>query len=542
MSQVQTKNKIYKSPMQKLVKFFEQSRDQWKAKCLEAKALVRQLKNKVNQLETSRTLWKNKVVALKAELAERDKKEHDLQVQLEELKKKEAALIKSQSKVEIESFNTTPSRHTYSLGYIMLFLEFVLKGSVSLRGASRCLEIINSFFQLLGPTPSYYSGRMWLIRLGYYKLTRAKEHALDWIWIIDHTIQIGHIKCLVIFGIRLCNLPQPGCCLKHEDMEPITLLPVTKSNGQVVYEQLEETIKKTGVPIEIVGDHASDLKTGIDEFCQVHPNTCHIYDIKHKGAAILKRELKHDELWEEFTKLATQTKNQLQQTPLAFLAPRKQKTKARYMNVNELTKWGRNILNFLEEQEQNPNPKFDHTKITEKLGWITQFQTSLTQWEELFYVVTITEDFVRTQGIYYNCMVDLSFLLPFDSVRCQTNRVIDELLDFVSQESKKCQSSSRRLLGSSEVLESAFGKQKNLERQQSQSGFTDLMLAIAAMVSITTDKVVQAALETVSTADVIRWYKETFGPSVQVQRNEFLPANKNKEEKRDQSNTQAIPT
>lgn len=152
MNQVQ-ENKIYKSPMRKLVKFFEQSRDQWKAKCLEAKVLVRQLKNKVNQLETSRYRRKNKVAALKAELAEQNKKEHELQVQLETLKKK-AALVKSPDLALVEPFNVIPSRHTYSLGYIMLYLELVLKGSVSLRGASRSIFIFNSFYQLPGPTPS----------------------------------------------------------------------------------------------------------------------------------------------------------------------------------------------------------------------------------------------------------------------------------------------------------------------------------------------------------------------------------------------------
>ena len=135
------------------------------------------------------------------------------------------------------------------------------------------------------------------------------------------------------------------------------------------------------------------------------------------------------------TPLATQTKNQLQQTPLANRTPRKLKTKARYMNVNSLAKWGRQALNFLLEQEINPNPQFDHQQILEKLGWLTQFQTHLTQWEELFHVVITTEDFVRSLSLYYNCVVDLSFILPFDSESFQTNRVIDELLYFVNQES-----------------------------------------------------------------------------------------------------------
>jgi len=41
--------KTYKSPQYKLVPFFAQSRDQWKAKCRGAKARLKQLKKKVQR-------------------------------------------------------------------------------------------------------------------------------------------------------------------------------------------------------------------------------------------------------------------------------------------------------------------------------------------------------------------------------------------------------------------------------------------------------------------------------------------------------------
>lgn len=124
------------------------------------------------------------------------------------------------------------------------------------------------------------------MRIGYYKLTRPKEQADDWIWIIDNTIQCGQEKCLLIVGIRLSALPAAETILNHDDLEPLALFPVTKSNGEIVYQQLEETMKKTGVPREIINDCGSDIKAGIDLFCGKHPETCFIYDIKHKATAI----------------------------------------------------------------------------------------------------------------------------------------------------------------------------------------------------------------------------------------------------------------
>jgi len=61
--------KTYKSPLRKLVRFFEKSRDQWKAKCLEAKATAKGLKHRIRYLEQSRAEWKTKAKELEQELA-----------------------------------------------------------------------------------------------------------------------------------------------------------------------------------------------------------------------------------------------------------------------------------------------------------------------------------------------------------------------------------------------------------------------------------------------------------------------------------------
>ena len=60
----------YKSPQRKLVRFFEKSRDQWKAKCQTAKATVKRLQNRVRFLERSKTEWKRRAQGLEQEVAQ----------------------------------------------------------------------------------------------------------------------------------------------------------------------------------------------------------------------------------------------------------------------------------------------------------------------------------------------------------------------------------------------------------------------------------------------------------------------------------------
>lgn len=60
--------KAYKSPRRKLVRFFEKSRNQWKAKCLQAKATAKGLKHRIRYLEQSKADWKAKAKELEHEL------------------------------------------------------------------------------------------------------------------------------------------------------------------------------------------------------------------------------------------------------------------------------------------------------------------------------------------------------------------------------------------------------------------------------------------------------------------------------------------
>jgi hypothetical protein len=394
-------------------------------------------------------------------------------------------------------------------------------------------EVVVSFFQLPLPSPSWSSGRFWLLRLGYYKLTRPKESSDDWVWIVDHTVQTGEDKCLVILGLRLPSLPPAGTCLSHEDAEPIALLPVKKSNGEIVYQQLESAVEKTGVPREIIGDKGTDLNAGVEKFCLAHPETSYIYDVKHKTAAILKRELASDETWQEFTQLAAKTKRRVHQTPLAFLAPPNQKSKARYMNVDRLIRWGRNVLAFLDTRNGEKSELYDPEMLHLKLGWITGFREPLNEWGELLGIITTTENFVRNQGLYRGASRDLKKILTSPAHTKRTRQVQKELIGFVAEESFKAKP-NERLLGSSEVIESVFGKLKRLEKDQAKNGFTGMLLSIAATVSSTTREIIQEAMETVPTKKVLEWCRKNIGQSIQSKRKKAFVFPKNEEQKWDQ--------
>jgi hypothetical protein len=424
--------------------------------------------------------------------------------------------------------NGLPGHH-YTVLQIFYWISLVLFAAVGLRGASRAMEITMQAFNLNIEVPSWYSGRLWLMRLGYFKLTRPKTLADDWVWIVDHSVQIGPEKCFVILGIRLSNLPIDRA-LRYEDVEPIELVPVRKSNGEIVYEQLKAAKDKTGIPREIIADKGSDIKSGIERFCKENEGTCYIYDIKHALAILLKKELESDSSWESFIELCRNTKQRVQQTELASLAPPNQKSKARYMNVDVLINWGRQIITFLNKGEKEISKQFDFEKVKEKLGPIRFYHDKIEKWSNMMNIISSTENLIRKNGIYMNVHLDLENKLAELSLGDREKVFKNNVVNFVKSESLNAKP-EEHLLGSSEIIESLFGKQKYIEKQQSKNGFTGLLLSLAAIVSDTTKDVIQKAMETIKTKTIIEWYKKNIGKSVQSKRATALSSKKIKEQK-----------
>lgn len=60
----------FRSPVSKLVRFFQSSRDKWKSKCQQAKEERKRLKQRVGKLEASRDQWKEKCRQLQGEMKE----------------------------------------------------------------------------------------------------------------------------------------------------------------------------------------------------------------------------------------------------------------------------------------------------------------------------------------------------------------------------------------------------------------------------------------------------------------------------------------
>ena len=220
----------------------------------------------------------------------------------------------------------------YPISIIALSLRLVLQAGTSLRGATAAMALFVQQGFASFAVPCFSTIRSWLLRVGCYALSRPLDRTVRWVWLIDHTIQIGSLKLLVILGCPLAKVPFGERASQLADWQLVALVPMEKSNGAAVEIELEKAIQRTGAPYLIVSDQGSDLLKGIADFQSWYPRTLHVPDVAHYGANVLENAWNHQPRWQEFLHNLQSVAAQLRQTPTAYRLPPKQRPKARFMN------------------------------------------------------------------------------------------------------------------------------------------------------------------------------------------------------------------
>lgn len=410
-------------------------------------------------------------------------------------------------------------RRWYPILMIVMCIKLVLQAAISFRAAPKAIHIALSQFAAVKnqAIPTYKSISRWLTQVGLYKLNCPKEQANDWALITDNSVQIGPHKLLVILGVRLSKLQ--GKALTFEDMEVLVMEIHEKSDEKSVCKALEKAQKKVGKVAMVCADDGPDLKGGIVLFCKEY-NVGRVFDTIHKIGTFLKKLLEKDPKWQDFASAAAEAKRKMQQTQAAHLAPPNQRTKSRFLNIEILVHWGIDIMLALE------SPKHPDKALLEKYcGWIRQHTELLEQLKQMALISQKVRQHIREHGIcvttgnQINTMLEKALELSnFNEQACEYAGM---LIDFFHEQSKVVPD-GQVWVGSSEIIESLFGKLKNLEQDQSKGGFTSLILGAVACVGKVDADIVSAAMRQVNTVDVDAWLKEQMGPTLLSKRRKAL--------------------
>jgi len=365
--------------------------------------------------------------------------------------------------------------------------------------------------------PCFSAIRSWLLRVGHYALTKPLDKLTPWVWLADHTIQIGVQKVLVILGCPISQVPFGERALQLTDLQLVALVPMEKSNGTLVEAELKQAVERTGCPRLIVSDQGSDLKKGITDFQDRNARTAYVPDVAHYGANQLEHAWADQPRWQQFIKELQNTSAKVRQTKSAYLLAPRMRAKARFMNVAVQLRFARRVLKLLLRD-------IPHAKATEYYGWLKDYQDDLAVWEREHSLVKTMIEMVRIDGLHTATGLALEQAWGEIGTRESTVRVADGLREYVTKHQPT--EPGERFVASTEILESSFGKFKRIEGQQSQDGVTGLVLTMGAMVGSCTDAELKDALEKTPEKKVDNWIANVLGKSMQWFRRQFFAETK----------------
>lgn len=404
-------------------------------------------------------------------------------------------------------------------------------GAVSFRGVAAILKILANFFPQIQKVPAFTTVRLWVIRCGLYKLNMFLERAHDWVIIMDHTIQIGNLKVLIVLGLRLSQLPKDRA-LSLRDVHPLFVLPMTSSTGGRIKQVLDGVQEKYGSIRLIVADEGPDIKLGIKLFTSENQQVDFVSDTVHKLAHLLDSELNNNSAWQLLIKKTSILRAKLLQSKYAHLIPPQRRDKARYLNLEEHIKWSKRILVSFTSPDISEK---DLEGIMTHFFWINDIKTEIYFFEELWNVLAITRNLIRTKGVTPNSAEELAGLLASLSLSKRALQFATKVLDFVLAQSSKVEH-GERLLGSSEIIESLIGTLKQRLNSQSRSGFTGSILMASTLVGGATMMMTREAMEVISAKEVLEWASAFIGDTIQKKRRRFQQITKNNSAKFESKN------
>lgn len=405
----------------------------------------------------------------------------------------------------IDSF---PSKFKYSLHTVYVSIYLITCSLLSLRSVKKTLPLIK--YCNSDSLPSHTTIQNWFLRYGLYELSKKAKKRDDWIFILDHSIEFGKKQCLLVLGVTLESFRKNNCKLKHDNVQVMGVDIVESATGQSVSDCLNEIIKYSGYPVQIVSDGGSNIINGAVKVLgdKIAKKTAfQTYDITHKMAIFLKKIILADEDWTTFNKEMVECKRSLIHTCLGYLSPPKPKDKARWLNFDSVVYWSEAVFAL----DTDAFDKEEAKKFDEKLEWIKKHKHLINKWSQIIEMLITAKNEVKSNGLSFSTVEN--FQRRIKHMKIDNDTLLKLKSDIIKYLEIQCDGMNAVYCGCSDIIESVFGKYKVFSSKSPMREIGKSILAIPAFLGTLDKSEVLKAMESVSQKDLEKWINRNIGQS-----------------------------
>jgi hypothetical protein len=402
-----------------------------------------------------------------------------------------------------------------------LCIFLVLKCVVSYRSIPRILALFNSQTPLtLGWIPHFTSVINWTLRLGLGMLQQVKPIDQPWLAILDHSIDIGTKKAFVVLRVTMDALIKKGKAIQLEDCECIGLKISETVNGKSISLELVEIFGQAGRPTAIIKDCDYTLDKGVRLYTEKQTVSIPVIeDIGHVMATALKAQYKDSKGYKSFTELTGQGASRLRQTNLAYLIPPKLRTKGRFQSIGKLGQWGVKIVNALAVKGAAKKGSI-LGRLRSALPGFGQLKPFILSFARTAKVTSDVMEILKNKGLNHTSHEQCLELLKNFPRRSKVKKRLQVWLrrHFAIQQETTCHS----LLVSSDIIESLFGRFKQVIERSSHADMNRTALLIPALCGDNDKRMVEQAFREARHKDLELWEEANIPYTMRKKRQLFF--------------------
>jgi len=361
-------------------------------------------------------------------------------------------------------------------------------------------------------TPSHSTIISWSKKFGLYHLERTISKSNDWVIILDESIQFGNEKMLVVLGIREHDIDY-NKALQYQDLECLALKISSSWKGVEIKKVLDEVESKVGKIKYAIADMGNSIKKAL-----VLSNLDHVEDLTHKLSWIIKRIFEKNTEFITCTKKIAHLRKTMVLSKMSHVLPPAQRVHSRFMNLKPIIDWGLSIINIHQDKSLLP------LEYAKKLSGIVEHKELLIEMsqivEQAINIQKILKNKSVSEATIAECMRNLKALPDKPNLKIFKSETIIYLKKMRAIKNKQ---KSKKILCSSDILESSFGKYKSYINNNKSIGITALSLTIPAFINdYSNQNIILSAMESTTKKDLESWRNDNIGDSLITRRKAVL--------------------
>jgi hypothetical protein len=234
-------------------------------------------------------------------------------------------------------------------------------------------------------------------------------------------------------------------------------------------------------------------------------------DVNHKFSLIIQSVFENNSLFSDYTKALSLLRAQKSMSKIARIVSPNQRIMSRFMNLTPLFKWGMKMITLLDNNQLTQEEKI-------ALSFLEPYRAFIFDTYQLLIRLNNIQKLLKNKGFNdKNAKEAMSLFSDMNSdnslkIRKQLDDYFADLLSKAESETVCC---------SSDIIESCFGKYKELVKGNKSAGISDLCLSIVAMLGENNLDKTKYAMETVSIKQMKEWKTKNISKTLFAEKREL---------------------